>query len=548
MQKYLAHFFVFVLIVSVGACACGDDDDDSGDDDSSDDDTADDTDDDTQAGDDTDDDTGADDDGVIDRPNLVVIMADDLDAKLLDVLVTGGHMPNLKEKIIDAGIDFRESYVTNPLCCPSRATFLTGQYTHNNNVKTNNFPFGGVTRLDDSSTVATWLQDAGYYTGIVGKYLNGYGTETAEDYVAPGWDDWQVLTSNTTYWMFGNTFNDNGDLVTYGEDEADYQTDVIAERTVDFLVEAPAENPFFLWVTPLAPHVEFPEDWMNETPSYSAWYALNIRPAPRHESVLDLELPDEPSFNEADISDKPPYLLDRPHLSEEDIENARAQYNGMAASMLAVDDLIGDVFDALEARGALDETVVIFTSDNGYLLGRHLIPQKNAPYEESIRIPLYMRVPGIDPAATDRMVANNDLAPTFADFADAEPDIVVDGRSLIPLVLEPQTDAWRRRLLFEHWSMTGTSIEVPTFAAVKSGPGAPEGVGYIQIEYRSFFGVPTDFEFYEIAADPYQLDSAHDDTGYATVRGTLSEFVAALKDCVGEECRQWEDADSPPTK
>ncbi|MCL4235511.1 MAG: sulfatase-like hydrolase/transferase, partial [Deltaproteobacteria bacterium] len=285
---------------------------------------------------------------------------------------------------------------------------------------------------------------------------------------------------------------------------------------------------------------------LDQQPTYSAWYALNIRPAPRHEGVLDLDLPDEPSFNEADITDKPPYLLDRPHLSEEDIENARAQYNGMAASMLAVDDLIGDVFDALVARGALEDTVVIFTSDNGYLLGRHLIPQKNAPYEESIRIPLYMRVPGFDKATTDRMVANNDLAPTFAELAGAEPTIPVDGRSLVPLIEDPERDNWRKRLLFEHWSMTGTSIEVPTFSAVRSGAGAPEGAGFIQVEYRSFFGVPTDTEFYEIATDPYQLDSAHDDAQYESVRGTLSEFVAALKDCVGDECRLWEDAQAPP--
>lgn len=546
MQKYVSYFLFTFLVASIGACSCGDDDDD---DDSPSDMPDDDADDDVD--DDSDDDTGVDDDAdddSVDRPNLVVIMADDLDEKMLDVLIDGGHMPNLKEKIIDAGIDFRESYVTNPLCCPSRATFLTGQYTHNNNVRTNSFPFGGVTRLDDSSTVATWLQDAGYHTGIVGKYLNGYGTETEDDYIPPGWSDWQALTLSSVYFVYGNTVNDNGELVTYGESEDDYQTDILADRSVDFIQDAPPDDPFFLWVTPLAPHVEFPEDWLDQQPTYSAWYELTIRPAPRHEGVLDLDLPDEPSFNEADISDKPPYLLDRPHLSEDDIENARAQYNGMAASMLAVDDLIGDVFDALETEGRLDDTVVIFTSDNGYLLGRHLIPQKNAPYEESIRIPLYMRVPGFGPATTERMAANNDLAPTLADFAGAQPDIPVDGRSLVPLIEDPQSDIWRRRLLFEHWSATGTSIEVPTFAAVRSGVGAPEGSGFIQVEYRSFFGVPTDTEFYEIAADPYQLDSAHDDAQYESVRATLSEFVAALKDCVGDDCRIWEDAATPPAK
>ncbi len=542
MQKYLVAFLAIFAIGSAVSCSCGDDDDSS---------TSPEPDDDSDDDDDTDDDTAVDDDGdddMIDRPNIVVIMADDLDEKLLDVLIDGGHMPNLKEKIIDAGIDFRESYVTNPLCCPSRATFLTGQYTHNNNVRTNNFPFGGVTRLDDTSTVATWLQDAGYTTGLVGKYLNGYGTETEDDYIPPGWSDWQALTSSTVYSVYGNTVNDNGELVAYGEGEDDYQTDILAVRSMEFIEDASPDDPFFLWVTPLAPHVEFPEDWLDQQPTYSAWYELSIRPAPRHEGVLDLDLPDEPSFNEADISDKPPYLADRPHLTEDDIENARAQYNGMAASMLALDVLIGDVYDALVARGALDDTLLIFTSDNGYLLGRHLIPQKNAPYEESIRIPLYMRVPGIGKASIDAMVANNDLAPTFADLAGAEPTIPVDGRSLAPLIEDPDRNDWRRRLLFEHWSATGTTIEVPTFAAVRSGAGAPEGAGFIQVEYRSFFGVPTDSEFYEIAVDPFQLDSAHEDAQYESVRGTLSEFVAALKDCVGDECRLWEDAESPPDK
>ncbi|MCL4235510.1 MAG: sulfatase-like hydrolase/transferase, partial [Deltaproteobacteria bacterium] len=263
MHKYVRIVLAVFAFGLLASCSCGDDDDASPSSEPDDDDTVDD-----DSDDDADDDTGTDDDGnnddddtMIERPNIVVIMADDLDEKLLDVLIDGGHMPNLKEKIIDAGMDFRESYVTNPLCCPSRATFLTGQYTHNNNVKTNNFPFGGVTRLDDSSTVATWLQDAGYTTGLVGKYLNGYGTETDEDYVPPGWSDWQALTSNSVYWVYKNTVNDNGELVTYGDEEDDYQTDILATRSAEFIEEAPANDPFFLWVTPLAPHVEFPEDW-----------------------------------------------------------------------------------------------------------------------------------------------------------------------------------------------------------------------------------------------------------------------------------------------
>lgn len=531
---------VFGLTILIASCSCGDDDDDHG---SDDDDTDDDTEDDD--GDDDFDDDGDDDTQPSPRPNLIVIMTDDLDEGALDLLLEGDYMPNLQTRIIEPGFDFRESFVTNPVCCPSRATFLSGQYSHNNDVWTNNLPFGGVTRFDHDDTLATWLHGAGYRTGIVGKYLNGYGGQS-DPFIPAGWDDWQVLIDPSTYDIYDYQLNDNGTIVEYGDAPEDYQTDVLAGRAVDFIEESEGgDAPFFLWVTPLAPHVEFPEGWETQEPTFSAWYELMIRPAPRHEGLIDVDLFDDPSFNEADMSDKPGFLQTRPPLTSEDISNVRRQYNSVLGSMLAVDDLIGEVLDALDATGEAENTVVIFTSDNGFLYGRHLIPQKNAVYEESIRVPLYVRAPGYAPGSTDHMVTNNDFAPTLAEFASATPTRAVDGRSWISLLEDPTLDDWRKRTYIQHWSTTNTYAEVNTFSAVRTGKGAPEGEDLVLAEYRILLW-PTDIEFYDIGADPYQLDSAHEDPAYETERETLGAFIEAFQECSGDACRALEDADEPP--
>ncbi|MGI0015987.1 MAG: sulfatase-like hydrolase/transferase, partial [Nitrososphaera sp.] len=218
--------------------------------------------------------------GLAFRPNIVVIMADDLDQRSLDILLQEGLMPKLKQHVIDKAVTFSESFATYPLCCPSRATFLTGQYPHNHNVWSNSLPLGGVTKLNDSSTLATWLQESGYYTAYVGKYLNRYGLDTDQTYIPPGWNDWQATVGSSTYWMYSYTVNDNGALVKHGTAAGDYQTDVLGERSVQVINERESSDstPFFLYINPLAPH----ED--GKTPLCELNYGdiKSTRPAPRH--------------------------------------------------------------------------------------------------------------------------------------------------------------------------------------------------------------------------------------------------------------------------
>jgi N-acetylglucosamine-6-sulfatase len=539
MKYFFVLLPIFIALALIPACAKGTDSGGSGHsagDDSVGDDSADDT--------SVQDDTG-DDDHWPEKPNLVVIMADDLDSPTLQKLLDDGMMPNLRECIIDKAWTFSESFVTNPLCCPSRATFLTGQYSHNNGVLNNELPIGGASMLDDSSTLAVWLHEKGYQTGIVGKYLNGYGEDTSQTYVPPGWDDWEVLIDPTTYQVYEYMINDNGNVAEYGDSADDYQTDVLAKRAVQMIkhFDEDEANPFFLWVTPLAPHPEFPEGWFTDFHGMTDWYTLTIRPAPRHENIYDIDLPDVPNFNEADVSDKPYWIKIRPSMSDTDIQNARSQYNDRLAAMLAEDDLIGSVCTTLYETGRLDNTVLIFTSDNGFLLGKHRVPQKTADYEESIRVPLYIRIPGMSPGASENIVLNNDLAPTLAAFADAVPGIDVDGRSFIPLFSNPDTTDWRKRFFIQHWAYTTISFEVPTYNAIRTGPSASEAPNMLYVEYLNGENISAS-ELYDIPADPYQLQSLHEDSSEQRVaqRTALSAQVQQFLACSGESCRELEDA------
>ena len=336
-------------------------------------------------------------------PNIVVVVTDDLSVDAFNALSEGGWLPNIEEHIVDAGVRFDNAFVTNALCCPSRATFLTGQYSHNHgvlsNVSTDPFKAGyawpgwlptSVQSGRNESTIATWLEAAGYYTGFIGKHLNGYGIHAPEGttdprtYVPPGWTEWYGLIDPTTYRVYDYDINENGTVVHHGAEEADYQTDVLAAHAVGFLQRGLATSkPVFLLVNTLAPHIEntdSPETLLEGNDPLGG-FALSIRPAPRHAHLIDgdpdngeLPLPQhKPSFNESDLSDKhscpaplPPlgivYVTDsycvaeRPSLAlDPDVARLEAQYKGMLASMLAVDDLIGQIVAVLtSARQPLE--------------------------------------------------------------------------------------------------------------------------------------------------------------------------------------------------
>ena len=443
------------------------------------------------------------------RPNVVVFMTDDQNVSSLAV------MPNVKTLLASAGTTFVNNFVAYPLCCPSRATYLTGQYPHNHGVMANVAPDGGYYQLRGDETLPVWLGRAGYQTAHVGKYLNGYGTQDPLE-IPRGWGEWYGSVDPTTYRMWGYTLNENGTLVTYGQDDVEdpalYQTDVYARKAVDYINrKAPGDAPFFLSVAPLAPHTE------------AGWAAThgdrNPRPAPRHRGAFaNAPLPMPPSFNEADVSDKPAHIRALPLLGNPAIAQITKTYRSRLESLLAVDEAVKSIVDALTARGELSRTLFIFTSDNGWLQGEHRIPSgKIHPYEESIRVPLIVRGPGVAAGATRTMLSGNiDLAATVLAAAQAVAGITVDGRSLL-----------------------GTTAPSRPSLLVETGPRSTGARWYAAIRTPRFVYVEhstLERELYDLSVDPYQLLSRHADPAYAQVRAALAEQLHQLQACAGPTC------------
>ena len=359
------------------------------------------------------------------HPNVLVIETDDQTAASMSV------MSNVNSRIVARGATFQNSFVNYSLCCPSRSTFLTGQYEHNHGVLGNSSPDGGFGRFESlhgTNNLAVWLQHSGYYTGLIGKYLNGYSNSPP---VPPGWSEWHGAAPRTQD-VYDYTINQNGTPVHYGTRRADFKQDVLTGKAVDFVDRrAPKPNPFFLWLTYTAPHAGGP----NPNPQPPANCDGTAKPAPRHAHSFDSEpLLMPPNYNEADVSDKPAEISSRPPLTAADTATITRHYRCRLESLLSVDEGVNSIMDALKATGELSNTYVVFTSDNGFFHGEHRIPGgKLHIYEESIRVPLAIRGPGIPHGGKVRDLAiNADLAPTIVDVTGARPRLTMDGRSLDP--------------------------------------------------------------------------------------------------------------------
>ena len=468
------------------------------------------------------------------RPNVVVFLADDLDRPSFRAAWRAGFLPHLA-RLFERGTSFEESFVTEPLCCPSRATYLTGLYAHNHGVIRNEGRFGGFgtfLRTHGDNNLATWMQAAGYHTAYVGKYLNGY---INWGLVPPGWDEWRALVDPTTYCMYGYLMSHDGALAGYGREPEHYQTDVLgglADGLLRARLARAEPRPLFLSIGTSAPHLEFG--------CYDG-----IRPAPRWERSRWLPMPRPPSFDEDDMSDKPRWMRALPRVDE---GRAARLYRERIVALRAVDDLVGRVARALEDAGELERTAFVFTSDNGFLLGRHRYEGKALLYEESIRVPLLLRVPGRDgPAVVGDIALNNDLAPTIAALAGAVPGVAMDGRSLLPL-LEGTAATWRRRFLVEFppqpaWAWPDRPPGVPAYYAVRTGAEGPLS-RLVYGETLDEDGVTvTDVELYDLGplADPFQVSSRHANPLYLFARRTLKAHLDALKTCGGGTCQALEE-------
>jgi N-acetylglucosamine-6-sulfatase len=454
---------------------------------------------------------GQDDD---EKPNIVLILADDMRADDLE------HMPQTHQHFAEEGLTFKKAFVTHSLCCPSRASILRGQYTHNHKVLTNDAPEGGFEKFrsvgDEGSTVATWLKSTGYKTVLIGKYLNGYPSSDTKDknYVPPGWDRWHArLGELKSYYDY--ELNENGIVVSYGSNEQDYQTDVLADKAKDYVRRtAGSSSPFFMYLAPSAPHPPF-------------------TPAPRHkDAYTDAEMPQPPSFDEPDVDDKPAWVRELAQIGPADTEEIERAYRNRLRMLLSLDEMVAGLIEELQGTGDLDNTYIFFTSDNGFHLNEHRLAQgKRTVYEEDVRVPLAVCGPGVSGGESrEQMALNIDLAPTFAALAGLSAPAFVDGRSLVPLLSDTPPEAWRSAFLLEHWSGGGEGPAfVPTYTAVRTEV-------YKYVEYNT--GAK---ELYDLSSDPYELESLHRSADPVLIE-SLKSRLEALKACVGESCREAEDA------
>ena len=439
--------------------------------------------------------------GLREQPNIVVIMTDDqrMDEPQL-------AMPKTLSLIAEQGTVFSNAIAHSPLCAPSRATFLTGQYAHNHRVLSNHSPEGGYTKLDHSNTLPVWLQEAGYHTILVDKYLNEYGIDSDPYEVPPGWSDWRAAISLS---YFNYTVNVNGKLREYGAKPEEYRTDVMAAHAVEAIEKAPQDQPFFMWFATIAPHVDVNDCCDSPTP------------APRHDGAFSDWKPNgvPPSFNEKDVSDKPTYISEQNRLKKDHRKELLRKEQKRLESLLAVDDLVERVINAVAARGELEKTLFVFTSDHAYMMGEHRIDgfHKKVPYEESIRVPLFVRGPWVQQGATlTHFVSNQDMAGTIAAFAGATPGLEVDGLDL--------------------WTIT-PDRSVYLYNSGKKGPPGYDGVRTSKWVYLNY--ETGEQELYDLEQDPDQMESRHADPAYANIKASLHEVLEGLRACKGAECQMY---------
>ncbi len=572
--------------------------------------------------------------------NMVVFMVDDLDESSFDQLLSADLLPNIEEHIISRGVRFRDSVVTNSACCPSRASFLTGQYAHNHGVNSIGGTSGGMQGFHpdgdiDRPSIATWLSamepetmGTSYMTGIIGKYFNHYRPDEDGAYPIPaGWDFWRVINATAAhqlepgeYEIVDNTGTATAPMV--------YQTRQIGEYAKQFFggersdtgpvwTEA-GKDAFFLYLTPTAPHViGLPEDtthyascsrthpqWLERVvpdsadtfgyspqdyrlpgfPACDGQYPAGCLRTDGADGVIPLagfEIPgisrlgseqafldtyDQGDIREANEALRPAWIDFQwdPLRCSDNFDLLQRQHLDRLESMLSIDVLVGEVIQELESQGVLDETLIIFTSDNGFMLGEHRLGNKQVAYEEAIRVPLVVRPPGskiTEGRISDELVANIDLAPTILDYAGRSWEtFAVDGRSLRPL-LEERATTWRDRLLIEHWHPDGLEDvltapdqwwRVPTHMTLRTAASAETGPGLTLIEYDDadwgnkdplwidFYGSPgykSSF-LYDLQANPSQTENLIAEDSYANIAAALSEALHNLQTCEGDSCRQ----------
>ncbi|SED12619.1 Arylsulfatase A [Nocardioides exalbidus] len=434
------------------------------------------------------------------RPNIVFVLTDDMRDDDLD------HMPITRRLLADQGMEFTDAISPHPLCCPARAQLATGQYAQNNGVQHNRGEHGGFQALDPTREASVWFRDAGYQTGFAGKFLNGYHPSSVRP---AGWGRWDALTRGT-YDYVNFSMTGDGTPTRYTDS---YITTVIEDHTDTSIRDfAATGDPFVVYAWHLAPHYRITPEGGRSLPP----------PMPQDRGTFADQRPasfDDPAFDEADVSDQPRYLRNLPPVDREEVH---AENSARLESLQAVDRAVGSLVQTLDEAGVLDDTYIVFSSDNGYSLGEHRYTGKDVLTDEALQVPLVVRGPGIPAGTTsDLPVTLVDLPATFADLTGVQPQWTIDGTSLVPTLMgdeQPFRDTTliqTGRTLGDGWSHRGVRTE------------------------RYLYGTDgTDAFLYDRLTDPDGMVNVVDDPRYADVVAALEQRRAQLVTCAGWTCNQ----------
>lgn len=435
----------------------------------------------------------------LDKPNVIIILTDDQPYHTLQ------YMPNVQNELVNKGVNFTNAYVTTPLCCPSRASILTGQYVHHHGVYTNRSPNGGATLFDDSSTLPVWLQMNGYHTALMGKYLNDYDA-LPTGYIPPGWDEWTALVSKDADkdFYYGYTLNENGKIIQYGFNSEDYSTDVLSKRAVDF-IRKNSDEPFFLMFMAYAPHQPY-------------------LAAERHQDMFKVydetfSIYKPENYFEEDVSDKSAWLNAYEPQSPDYVEKVHQR---MLRSLMGVDDAVGAIVDVLEKENIRNNTVIIFMSDNGFALGDHRLIGKACPYDICLKIPLVVSYPEeiITTEVNENFILNIDIAPTILELTDTPNTFLSDGESFVELLSDPSA-SWRDGFLIEQYQDDGEERSMTSLV--------PAYVGFRTEEWKYIEYETGERELYNLITDPFEMNNLSTLNQYEQIISELSDRILKIR-------------------
>ncbi|HEY0680489.1 MAG TPA: sulfatase [Chitinophagaceae bacterium] len=443
------------------------------------------------------------------KPNIIFILTDDFASNLV------GFMPNLKA-MQGEGVTFSNYYVSNSLCCPSRSTIYTGMLPHNTGVETNTKPFGGydayIEKGNAQKSFSVALQNAGYKTAMMGKFLNGY---LPRKHQAPaGWTDWFV--GGGGYRNYDYDINSNGQLLHFGHSPEDYLTDVLSGRA-DSLIRAWKDNPFFIEISTFTPHAPF-------------------IPAPRHQKLFtDAKAPRTPAFNKQADNSAPQWLRKLQPLGTKQIDRIDNIFRNRLRCVMSIDEMLGNIRKVLNETGASNRTYIFFSSDNGYHLGDYSMLQgKQTPFDIDIRVPLIASGPNVAKGSLQQAIVSNiDLAPTFAALAGTQLSGDPDGRDIQHLLREQTTKKinWRNFAIIEHRSVNDDQNDpdrqesedgrLPSYTALRFQ-------NLLYVEYET-----GEVSCYDVTNDPYELKNIASSLS-SEVQNKLRSILLAAKKCGGK--------------